>query len=188
LIGKRLQRLHELLTKYHAVPRWVPARALRSGDHLATETGVPARVLAVHDVPVAELATANLEVWEHHTSFVGQSAVLVHNDGEARIWRVYVGFTTDGNFYIGRTQQDVWDPEIEHHRDAKLEPEKYGFKKDIRVEQAPDMDGLTYDEALWHERRVFDQYKQQYGTDRVKNIEAPPTSDERIFELRQKYC
>jgi hypothetical protein len=48
----------------------------------------------------------------------------------------------------GKTKQDLLDRQADHRLDARNNPEKYGFKKDIKLELEPGMDGLTDDEMI----------------------------------------
>lgn len=166
---------------------WLAASTLRASDRLETASRKPVEIVSIRNEVVDELPTYNLEIANYHTYFVGHASVMVHNEGDERVWKVYVGYTTDGSIYVGRARTDLMDRQSKHLADARQEPTKYGFKEGIRLDQVPGMDGLTLDEGIWHERRVYDEQKKLYG-DRVKNIQAPPTGDGKIFELRSKYC
>jgi hypothetical protein len=163
--------------------QWIAARYLESGMLLRTITGAVSKVQNIVMREIAEQDTYNLTVADCHTYFVGEEGLLVHNADETPKGKVYIGRDRDGNIiYVGQTKQDLLSRESDHHGDAIKEPEKYGFKKDMKLEAV--MDGLTDDEMDYHERRIYNEHG---GKEKLKNkIEA--MGDEKINALVEKYC
>lgn len=163
--------------------QWIAAKHLEPGMLLRTVASGVSEVKNIDIQEVVEQDTYNLTVADFHTYFVGFEGLLVHNASEVPQGKIYIGRDQEGNIiYVGQTKQDLLDRESQHHDDAVKKPEKYGFKKDIRLELV--MDGLTDDQMDFHERRIYDQLG---GKDKLKNI-IEPMGDEKINQLIEKYC
>jgi hypothetical protein len=164
--------------------QWIAARYLESGMMLRTITGEITKVKDIYIREVEEQDTYNLTVADCHTYFVGNTGILVHNEDETPRGKIYIGRDpiTKEVVYVGQTKQEIDTRKSGHHRDAIQEPEKYGFKKGMKLELV--LDGLTDDEMDYHERRVYDE---QGGEAKLKNRQIPMT-DEKINILKEKYC
>jgi hypothetical protein len=154
--------------------QWIAARYLESGMMLRTITGEITNVKDISIREVEEQDTYNLTVADCHTYFVGNTGILVHNEDETPRGKIYIGRDpiTGEIVYVGQTKQELDTRESDHHRDAIKEPEKYGFKKDMKLELV--LDGLTDDEMDYHERRVYDE---QGGEAKLNNRQIPMTDE-----------
>ncbi|MFP4411717.1 polymorphic toxin-type HINT domain-containing protein, partial [Coleofasciculus sp.] len=165
--------------------QWIAAKYLETGMLLRTVAGAVSEVKSIGIRQVVEQDTYNLTVSDCHTYFVGSEGLLVHNADEVPKGKIYIGRDPQGNIiYVGQTKQTLWEREFQHHSDAVKQPEKYGFKKDMKLELVPAMDGLSDDEMFYHERRIYDKLG---GKDKLKNI-IEPMGDQKINALIKQYC
>ncbi|NET58314.1 MAG: hypothetical protein F6K47_19805 [Symploca sp. SIO2E6] len=89
---------------------------------------------------------------------------------------------TKAIIYVGQTKQDLDIRKSQHHNDVVKEPDKYGFKKDMKLELV--MDGLTDDEMDYHERRIYNEHG---GKAKLRNLQEP-MGDEKSNALKKRYC
>jgi hypothetical protein len=171
--------------------QWIAAQYLEPNMTFKTRSGKNKCIQKITINKVAEQKTYNLSVADLHTYFIGQNEILVHNADEVVNGKIYIGRDpiTKEVIYIGQTKQELDDRIAQHRNDAKKQPKKYKFKKDMVVELA--MDGLTDDQMDYHERRLYDAHG---GDDKdikknkiIKNKQIPMTN-EKIAQLEKKYC
>ncbi|NES20336.1 MAG: hypothetical protein F6K41_15735 [Symploca sp. SIO3E6] len=164
--------------------QWIPAQYLEIGMLLKTVFGEVSEVTKIVIQEVVEQDTYNLTIADSHNYFVGNTGLLVHNTDELPRGKVYIGRDpqTKAIIYVGQTKLDLDTRESYHHNDAVKESDKYGFKKNMKLESV--MDGLTDDEMDYHERRIYDEYG---GKAKLKNLQVP-MGDEKINDLKKKYC
>lgn len=133
-----------------------------------------------------ETETFNLTVENAHTYYVGDEAILVHNDGNGTNGKIYFGLNSSGTpIYVGQTVQTLSARQTQHQAEALIDSAKWGWKSQMKLELYPGMDGLTPDQMNFHERRIFDQMKSS-GFD-LRNSQIPLT-DPKVNALLSKYC
>ena len=72
-----------------------------------------------------------------------------------------------------------------HRRDARKNPRKYSFKKNMTIEVFEELRGLTDDEMHYHERRIFDKLKEEGH--KLRYLQEP-MGYPKINVLVEKYC
>jgi len=166
--------------------QWIPAQYLEPGMLLRTVACQVREIQAIVVLEVAEQESYNLSIADCHTYFVGREGFLVHNADEVPIGKIYIGRDEAGNIiYVGQTKQDLLTRQANHHRDARKNPRKYGFKKNMSIEVFEELRGLTDDEMHYHERRVFDKLKEEGH--KLRYLQEP-MGYPKINALIEKYC
>ena len=113
-------------------------------------------------------------------------SAIVHNADSAPIGKIYIGRDKAGNIiYVGQTKQDLLTRQANHRRDARKNPRKYSFKKNMTIEVFEELRGLTDDEMHYHERRVFDKLKEE--GQKLRYLQEP-MGYAKINALIEKYC
>ena len=114
--GETLRATRQHCFYVHDTQRWVPARQLYPGLRLRGMDGAPCVVVGLRTVQKTTV-THNLAVAEHHTFFVGERGVLVHNEGPDEIsnlasnertpsWIYGIKNKATGEIvYVGKTRQ-----------------------------------------------------------------------------------
>jgi len=165
---------------------WVEAGDLAPGMRLRTVRGQLPIITAVALRQTPEQETYNLTVADSHTYFIGHSGFLTHNQGGTGNGKIYIGRNPEGEIvYVGKTKQDLLEREYQHRQDAIKKPKKYGFKKDIKLEQVEGMDGLTDDQMAYHEWRIAKRLKAEGH--KLQNLQEILT-DPKVNKLVEKYC
>jgi len=78
---------------------WVPARELRAGEELRTQSGAAATVASLVRQPGSQ-PVFNLEVETEHVYFVGEAGVLVHNSCPRQLrWNNKIGKKFENDVY-----------------------------------------------------------------------------------------
>ena len=166
--------------------KWTAARDLKAGM-VARQVDSRSEQISSIDVRQVPLqSTFNLTVDGCHNYYVGNLGVLVHNAGEAT-HSVYFGYApTDATManpiYVGRAE-NVLRRQGQHRLEATAEPQKYGFKTDIRLRTQ--IDGLTLDQAVYHEAALY--HKMAENGHVWSNLQEPLTK-EKVNALAARYC
>ena len=171
--------------------QWIQAQYLEPGMFLRTIADQVRQIQTIMVQEVPEQESYNLSIADCHTYFVGKEGFLVHNadegSPEARgIGKIYIGRNAAGNIiYVGQTKQDLLTRQANHRRDARKNPRKYSFKKNMTIEVFEQLRGLTDDEMHYHERRIFDKLKEEGH--KLKYLQEP-MGYPKINVLLEKYC
>jgi RHS repeat-associated protein len=165
---------------------WVEAQFLQAGMNLKTFDGRTKLIKNISIRETFEESTFNLTIEDYHTYFVGINGCLVHNeDKKIKNGKIYYGVNPDGEIvYVGQTEQTLEKRQYDHRQDAINSPDKYSFKKDIKLVLV--LDGLTTrNQMFYHERKTFDDLSANGAN--LQNRQTVYT-DASMNKLIDEYC
>ena len=100
---------------------FVAAKELAVGDSLVSHGGVAGKIVAIREEVLSDLLTTyNFEVAEHHTYFVGESGVWVHNDGDFDC--VGLARILERHLEAGTRPEDLFDVAFDFMRKEGMGP------------------------------------------------------------------
>jgi len=162
--------------------RWIEAKYLTKDMLLQTVTDENIQIQNINILYDREVETFNLSVADYHTYFISQKNILVHNLSAKPTGKIYTGSIDGKIIYVGKTKQPLLVRQYQHLYEGIKKAGKE-WKQGMKLKQV--LDGLTDDQMKWHERKLYDQLREE-GYE-LKNGQKP-YGDKNMDKLENKYC